>query len=101
MVLGTTSYTFYKTRQKLLIIMKNSRYQKLQDQIETLQKEIEQRIGYGSGSQKLQISKMLSRFQSEYKTRREKSHRMEDRFLRDNINWLESNVCLPYVTQKL
>ncbi|CAI6375633.1 unnamed protein product [Macrosiphum euphorbiae] len=89
------------SREKFLEIMKNSGHQKLQYQIQTLQKEIEKRTGYGTDSQKLQISRMISRFQSEYKTRWEKAHRMEERFIKDNTNWLKSKVCLPSVTQQL
>jgi len=45
--------------------MKYSGHQKLQDQIETLQKEIEKRTVYGTDSRKLQILRMITRFQSE------------------------------------
>jgi hypothetical protein len=44
---------------------------------------------------------MIIHFQSEYKTRWEKAHRMEERFLENNKNWLEVKVYLPSVKKQI
>lgn len=65
------------------MIMKNSGHKNLREQIDSLQKEIEKRTEC-DGRFRTAISQTINRFKSDYKSRWEAAHRMEDRFCDKN-----------------
>lgn len=79
--------------------MKNSGHKVLCDQVCSLQKEIEKRTGFIGDSEK-RISHQINRFKSEYKSRWNAVHRIENRFFENNKNWLNTSISFPRVIVK-
>lgn len=76
------------------MIMKNSGHN-LQDQIDTLKKEIEKKTGCVDAEFRTTISQTINRFKSDYKSRWEAAKRMEERFYDKNTTWLDSSISFP------
>jgi len=78
-------------RRELLNIMKSSRNREIDGQFNFLREEIKKRTKCGEEYLKL-LNKKLSYFKSEYRSRWIKAFRMEERFLKNNAEWLDTSI---------
>ncbi|KAL4152921.1 hypothetical protein QTP88_000754 [Uroleucon formosanum] len=83
------SNTVLISRQKLYDIIKSSGCETTDDKFNLLKIEIEKRV---KNCEKNDLKKKLSYFKSEYKSRWEKAHRVEERFIIENKNWLNASI---------
>ncbi|CAI6357482.1 unnamed protein product [Macrosiphum euphorbiae] len=84
------SSTVLISRQKLYDIIKSSGCETIDKKFNLIKIEIEKRVK--NCEQNNDFKKKLSYFNSEYKSRWEKAHRVEERFIVENKNWLNASI---------
>jgi len=83
------SSTVLISRQKLYDIIKSSGCETIDEKFNLIKIEIEKRL---KNCEQNDLKKKLSYFKSEYKSRWEKAHRVEERFIIENKNWLNASI---------
>jgi len=64
------------------------------EQLNFIKKEIEKRV---KNYEQNDLNKKFAYFKSEYKSRWEKAHRTQDRFIKENKNWLNASIVLFFL----
>lgn len=90
--------TIFIARRELLNIMKSSGNREIDEQFNFLREEVKKRTKCGEEYVKL-LNKKLSYFKSEYKSRWIKALRMEERFLKNNAEWLDTSISFQTIVE--
>ncbi|KAK9717902.1 hypothetical protein QE152_g23474 [Popillia japonica] len=82
------------TRQDLFTILRSSGYDDIEDQFKFLKGEIKKRTQRPESNVN-DLNKALNFFKSQFRSRWPKAHRMQEKFLKDNRDWLGASILFP------
>lgn len=82
------------TRRELYDLLRSSGHADVEEQFNFLKEEVQQRIKCPNENLKI-INQTLVRFKSQFKLRWMKACRIEERFLQNNENWLNTSILFP------